>query len=103
MTNSRQQADADMLVDDYEQINNDRTDVVVVSRSGSEGDQDAEILANDCRIPHLCGPFTLVYTVTMLFCSRVQNTSIHLLTLGYELIHPYPFDFQSLYYYFYSR
>lgn len=37
-----------MLVDEYEQYhnNNDRTDVVVVSRSGSE-EPDPEILADD--------------------------------------------------------
>jgi hypothetical protein len=37
-----------MLVDDYEQFNNDRTDVVLVSHSGSEEEQEAELLASDC-------------------------------------------------------
>ncbi|KAL1970798.1 hypothetical protein VTN77DRAFT_2632 [Rasamsonia byssochlamydoides] len=39
--------DNDMLVDEYEQYNNDRTDVIVVSRSGSEEEPEPEILAND--------------------------------------------------------
>lgn len=41
-----------MLVDDdYEHVeyNNDRTDVIVVSRSGSEEEPESEPLANDCR------------------------------------------------------
>lgn len=37
-----------MLVDEYEQYNNDRTDVIVVSRSGSEEEPEPELLANDC-------------------------------------------------------
>ncbi|KAL2010554.1 hypothetical protein VTN00DRAFT_6361 [Thermoascus crustaceus] len=41
-----QLTDNDMLVDEYEQFNNDRTDVVVVSRSGSE-EPEAEPLADD--------------------------------------------------------
>lgn len=37
-----------MLVDEYEQYqNNDRTDVVVVSRSGSEEEPEPEPLADD--------------------------------------------------------
>lgn len=37
-----------MLVDDYEQYqNNDRTDVVVVSRSGSEEEAEPDPLATD--------------------------------------------------------
>ncbi|OJJ48937.1 hypothetical protein ASPZODRAFT_129272 [Penicilliopsis zonata CBS 506.65] len=39
-------ADNEMLVDEYEQYHNDRADVVVVSRPGSE-DQGSEVLAND--------------------------------------------------------
>lgn len=42
-----QLTDNDMLVDEYEQYNNDRTDVVVVSRSGSE-EPEPEPLADDC-------------------------------------------------------
>lgn len=45
-----QLTDNDMLVDEYEQFNNDRTDVVVVSRSGSE-EPEAEPLADDCMVP----------------------------------------------------
>ena len=42
-----------MLVDEYEQYhnNNDRTDVVVVSRSGSE-EPEPEILADDRKSLH---------------------------------------------------
>lgn len=42
-----------MLVDEYEQYqnNNDRTDVVVVSRSGSE-EPEQEPLADDRKSPH---------------------------------------------------
>ncbi|KAH8702140.1 putative ubiquitin C-terminal hydrolase [Talaromyces proteolyticus] len=36
-----------MLVDEYEQYNNDRTDVIVVSRSGSEEEPESEPAAND--------------------------------------------------------
>lgn len=38
-----------MLYDGYDQYNNDRTDVIVVSRSGSEDEPESEPLANDCR------------------------------------------------------
>lgn len=37
-----------MLVDDYEQYQNDRTDDVVVSRSGSD-EPDQEPRADDCK------------------------------------------------------
>lgn len=37
-----------MLYDGYDQFNNDRTDVIVVSRSGSEDEPESEPLANDC-------------------------------------------------------
>lgn len=38
-----------MLYDGYDQYNNnDRTDVIVVSRSGSEDEPESEPLANDC-------------------------------------------------------
>lgn len=37
-----------MLFDGYEQYNNDRTDVIVVSRSGSEDEPESEPAANDC-------------------------------------------------------
>lgn len=37
-----------MLVDEYEQFQNDRTDDVVVSQSGSE-ELDAEPSADDCK------------------------------------------------------
>lgn len=39
-----------MLVDEYEQYNNDRTDEIVVSRSGSEEEPEAEAepVATDC-------------------------------------------------------
>lgn len=40
-------ADNDMLVDEYEQYNHDRTDVVVVSRAGSEEEPEAVSVAND--------------------------------------------------------
>lgn len=43
-----QVADNEMLVDEYEQYHNDRTDDVVVSRSGSE-EPESEPLANDCK------------------------------------------------------
>lgn len=43
-----QVADNEMLVDEYEQYHNDRTDDVVVSRSGSE-EPEPEPLANDCK------------------------------------------------------
>lgn len=45
-------AEPDMLVDEYEQYpnNNDRTDVVVVSRSGSE-EPEQEPLADDRKSP----------------------------------------------------
>lgn len=36
-----------MLVDEYEQFQNDHPDVVVVSRSGSE-EPESEPLADDC-------------------------------------------------------
>jgi ubiquitin carboxyl-terminal hydrolase 7 len=37
-----------MLVDEFEQYDNDRTDEIVVSRSGSEEEPEAELVANDC-------------------------------------------------------
>jgi hypothetical protein len=37
-----------MLVDEYEQFQNDRTDDVVVSQSGSE-EPETEPLADDCK------------------------------------------------------
>jgi hypothetical protein len=37
-----------MLYDGYDQYNNDRTDVIVVSRSGSEDEPESEPAANDC-------------------------------------------------------
>jgi len=37
-----------MLYDGYDQFHNDRTDVIVVSRSGSEDEPESEPLANDC-------------------------------------------------------
>jgi len=48
--NVLQLADNDMLVDEYEQYNHDRTDVVVVSRAGSEEEPEAVSVANDCTI-----------------------------------------------------
>jgi hypothetical protein len=44
-----------MLVDDYEHVeyNNDRTDVIVVSHSGSEEEPESEPLANDCKYSFL--------------------------------------------------
>lgn len=46
-----------MLVDEYDQYqnNNDRTDVVVVSRSGSEEDQEKEpeLVADDCTFRYI--------------------------------------------------
>jgi ubiquitin carboxyl-terminal hydrolase 7 len=48
-----------MLFDGYDQYNNtnnDRTDVIVVSRSGSEDEPESEPAANDCTTP----PFTRV-------------------------------------------
>lgn len=51
--NVLQLADNDMLVDEYEQYNHDRTDVVVVSRTGSEEEPDAVPVANDCTISPL--------------------------------------------------
>lgn len=39
-----------MLYDGYDQFNNDRTDVIVVSRSGSEDEPESEPLANDCTV-----------------------------------------------------
>lgn len=43
-----QLADNDMVVDEYEQYNNDRADVVLVSPSGSASEPEAEPLADDC-------------------------------------------------------
>jgi hypothetical protein len=43
-----QVTDNEMLVDEYEQYHNDRTDDVVVSRSGSE-EPEPEPLADDCK------------------------------------------------------
>ena len=61
----RQVPDSEMLVDEYEQYHNDRTDEVVVSRSGSE-DPEPEPLADDrktlafpsfvCSSSHARGP-----------------------------------------------
>ena len=43
--------DNDTLVDDYDQLSDDRTDVVVVSPSGSGSDVEPEtLLANDCML-----------------------------------------------------
>jgi hypothetical protein len=67
-----QLADNDMLVDEYEQYNNDRTDVVVVSRSGSEEEPETEPLADDCTsaafLPcqlYHCWVFLLLYDNTL--------------------------------------
>lgn len=48
MKSLQQVTESDMLVDEYEQYqNNDRTDVVVVSRSGSEEEAEPDPLADD--------------------------------------------------------
>lgn len=68
-----------MLVDEYEQYhnnNNDRTDVVVVSRSGSEElepeqEPEPEPLANDCTTSL---PAFSRYTLP--FCPAPHPTSI---------------------------
>lgn len=39
-----------MLYDGYDHYNNDRTDDIVVSRSGSEDEPGSEPAANDCTI-----------------------------------------------------
>jgi hypothetical protein len=53
-----------MLVDEYEQYHNDRTDDVVVSRSGSE-EPEPEPLADDCKIVY--HPSQMLYTFPHLF------------------------------------
>jgi ubiquitin carboxyl-terminal hydrolase 7 len=48
--NALQLAGSDMLVDGYEQYNNDRADVVLVSPSGSPSEPEPEPLADDCMV-----------------------------------------------------
>lgn len=43
-----QLSDNEMVVDDYDQYGNDRSDVVVVSPPGSASEPEPEPLANDC-------------------------------------------------------
>lgn len=40
-----------MVVDEYEQFNHDRADVVLVSPSGSASEPEPEPLADDCTVP----------------------------------------------------
>ena len=49
-----QLAGPDMLVEDYEQYNNDRPDVVDISPDGaSEEPAEVELMADDCTFPVL--------------------------------------------------
>lgn len=66
-----------MLVDEYEQYNNDRTDVIVVSRSGSEEEPEPELLANDCT-DFFPPPFELdqCKTPLFLFCDFCVRTTL---------------------------
>jgi hypothetical protein len=57
-----------MLVDEYEQYNNDRTDVIVVSRSGSEEEPEPEVLANDCTEHSLLSKFDRVKHLFFAVC-----------------------------------
>jgi hypothetical protein len=69
--NVLQLADNDMLVDEYEQYNHDRTDVVVVSRAGSE-EPDAVPVANDCTI----SPLLYLPAVMWLGSSAAINAAV---------------------------
>lgn len=60
-----------MLFDGYEQYNNDRTDVIVVSRSGSEDEPESEPAANDCT--HPCHLLVLVY-ILYLTCRSLARS-----------------------------
>jgi hypothetical protein len=62
-----------MLVDEYEQYHNDRTDDVVVSRSGSE-EPEPEPLADDCKIVYHA--VQMLYTFPHLFKRLWIGTSV---------------------------
>lgn len=61
LTTRSQLAENDMLVDEYEQLSNERTDVVVVSRSGSDDPESAPSAADRMCLDNnpLSSPSTL--------------------------------------------